>query len=425
MSLLIKGGQVVDPFNKRRGRFDVLILNGKIGDVAEDIPTSSAEEVIDANGKLVLPGLVDIHVHLREPGREDEETIESGTRSAARGGFTSIACMPNTTPPLDSGPLIEFVRARALKEGSINVFPIGCVTKGREGLELTEMGELWRAGAVAFSDDGNSIMKADVMRRALEYSKAFDAPIIVHEEDRDLAMGGAMNEGYTSTRLGLKGIPKAAEEVMVARDIILAGMTGGRLHVAHVTTAGSVEMIRAAKERGLRVTAEVTPHHLVLTDEVVDGFDTNTKVSPPLRTAEDIEALIAGLKDGTIDAIATDHAPHSREEKEVEYDLAPPGMIGLETALPLIMTYLVGKGRLSIEEAVTRMTIGPAQVLNLDKGTLTIGADADITIVDVEREFTVDVKDFASKSKNSPFDGWRLKGLPVMTILSGRVIYKR
>ncbi len=424
MSLLIKGGQVLDPINKRNGIFDVLIADGKIREIAPEISRELAYEVIDADGKLVVPGLVDMHVHLREPGREDEETIESGTFSAAKGGFTSVACMPNTEPPLDKGPLIEFVKEKALKVGSANVFPIGCVTKGRDGAELAEMAELYSAGAVAFSDDGNSIMRSEVMRRALEYSKIFNAPIIVHEEDKELAADGSMNEGYVSTRLGLKGIPKAAEEVMVARDIVLAQLTGGRLHIAHVTSAGSVDMIRDAKKKGIKVTAEVTPHHLVLTDEAVDGFDTNTKVSPPLRTSKDIEALIEGLKDGTIDTIATDHAPHTREEKETEYDIAPPGMIGLETAFPLVMTYLVRKGHLTVEEVISKMTIEPARILRLDKGTLTIGADADIAIIDPEKEVTLDVKNFASKSRNSPFHGWRLQGIIYMTILSGRVVYR-
>jgi dihydroorotase len=422
MNLLIKNGQVIDPASGRKGLYDILIKEGKIETVGQDLQEDLGE-IIDAHGMLVLPGLVDMHVHLREPGREDEETIESGTLSAARGGFTSVACMPNTDPAIDRGPLVEFIKAKALKEGSANVFPIGAVTKGRQGLELAEMAELYKAGAVAFSDDGNSIMKSDVMRRALEYSKIFDLPIIVHEEDMELATGGVMNEGSVSTKLGLKGIPKAAEEVMVARDIILAEMTGGRLHIAHVSTAGSVDLIKNAKERGIRVTCEVTPHHLTLTHQAVESFDTNTRVSPPLRTSQDIDALIEGLNDGTIDAIATDHAPHTREEKEVEYDKAPPGMIGLETALPLIMTQLVSKGRLEMEKMVELMTIGPAKILKIDKGSLEVGKDADITIVDPDMEITVRPEDFVSKSKNSPFIGWQLKGVPVATILGGRVVY--
>ncbi|HHV61870.1 MAG TPA: dihydroorotase [Firmicutes bacterium] len=437
MRLLVKGGRVIDPEAGLDDVLDILIENGKIICVGRGISpqaqTSGGSEVevevevVDASGKIVTPGLIDMHVHLREPGREDEETIETGTAAAAAGGFTSIACMPNTSPPLDTGASVEAVRARAARAGVVNVFPVGAITKGLAGEELAETGELRDAGVVGLSDDGRSVMNAEVMRRAMEYARMFDLPIIPHCEDTNLTAGGVMNEGYMSTVLGLKGMSRVAEEVMVARDIILAELTGARLHITHVSTAGSVQLIRDAKRRGVRVTADATPHHFTLTDEAVRGYDTNTKMNPPLRTREDVEAIRRGLADGTIDAIASDHAPHTFEEKDVEYDNAPFGIVGLETSLPLALTELVGGGYLSLAELVKRMWSNPARILGLmaRKAGIVAGADADLTIIDVEKEFIVDVNEFRSLSRNSPFGGRRLKGQAFATIVGGRVVFRR
>ncbi|NPV52496.1 MAG: dihydroorotase [Firmicutes bacterium] len=452
MRLLVKGGRVIDPEAGLDEVLDILIENGKIVSVASGIPAKgiparvgagagagtgtgagggagieTVDEVVDASGMIVTPGLVDMHVHLREPGREDEETIETGTAAAAAGGFTSIACMPNTTPPLDTGAFVEAVRMRAARAGLVNVFPVGAITKGLAGEELAEIGELRDAGVVGLSDDGRSVMNAEVMRRAMEYAQMFDLPVIPHCEDTNLTAGGVMNEGYMSTVLGLKGMSPAAEEAMVARDIILAELTGARLHITHVSTAGSVRLIRDAKRRGVRVTADATPHHFTLTDEAVRTYDTNTKMNPPLRTREDVEAIRMGLADGTIDAIASDHAPHTFEEKDVEYDNAPFGIIGLETSLPLALTELVGGGYLPLGELIRRMSSNPARILGLGdkKAGIVAGADADLTVIDVKREFTVDINEFRSLSRNSPFGGRRLKGQAFATIVGGRVVFKR
>jgi dihydroorotase len=363
-------------------------------------------------------------VHLREPGFERKETIATGTRAAARGGFTSVACMPNTRPVADNRAVVEFIREQARVSGVVNVYPIGAITKSSKGEELAEMADLAAGGAAAFSDDGQPVMNAQVMRLALEYARIGDWPLIAHCEDLHLAAEGQMHEGYWSMLLGLPGIPSSAEEVMVARDIRLAEITGSRLHIAHVSSAGTVELVRAAKKRGVKVTAEVTPHHLTLTDEIVakSGFSTNTKVNPPLRTESDRQALLAGLKDGTIEVIATDHAPHTLEEKDREYNFAPCGISGLETAVPLVWTELIEQNVLGVEQLVACLTTNPARILGLAKGSLAVGAEADLTIIDPELSQTVRVAEFVSLGKNSPFDGFNLKGWPVATIVAGRLV---
>ena len=421
MKLLIKGGTVVDPLCQIEALADILIEDGKITAIGSNLPSDGAE-VIDVTGKIVTPGLIDMHVHLREPGFEGKETIASGTRAAARGGFTSVACMPNTRPVADDQTVIKFIVERAKETGMVNVFPIGAITKGSKGEELAEMADLKANGAVAFSDDGSPVSSPAVMRRAMQYSKMVGLPIISHCEDKDMVASGLMHEGYMSTILGLRGISSAAEEIMVARDIILAELTGCLLHLAHISTAGSVRLVREAKSRGLAVTAEATPHHFTLTDETVANYSTATKVNPPLRTSEDVAAIKQGLADGTIDVIATDHAPHTLEEKDVEYQYAPFGMVGLETAVGLIFTELIAPGILTLSEAIKKLTVNPAKILGINKGTLAVGADADITVIDPNLEETVDASQFLSKGKNSPFVGRRLKGLPIMTVVGGRIV---
>lgn len=420
--LLIKSGRVIDPASKLDGIRDVVIEGGKIKAI-KSRATSHGSQVIDAKGKLVLPGLVDMHAHLRDPGRPDKETIASGTRAAARGGFTTVCCMANTEPPIDNPAVVKYVRNKAETEGVVNVFPVGAVTKGCAGEELAEMGLMLEEGAVAFSDDGNPVMQGEVMRRALEYAKQFGVPIISHCEDKSLSQGGAMNESALSTAIGLPGIPSLSEEIMVARDIMLA-REFGRVHIAHVSGAKSVELIRRAKREGIPVTCETCPHYFTLTEEAVAEYNTNAKVNPPLKSREDVRAVIRGLKDGTIDAIATDHAPHNIEEKNVEFNLAAFGMVGLETALALVITRLVDTKALTLKEAIEKLTVAPAKILNLNKGTLRVGADADIIIVDPKAEWTVDASQFASKSKNTPFHGWKLKGKVLYTIVGGKVIVK-
>lgn len=421
MKLLIKNGLVVDPSNEYSQVSDLLVSEGKIAAVGANIQCEGAQ-VIDASGKLVFPGLIDMHVHLREPGLEAKETIATGTRAAARGGFTSVACMPNTKPVVDNQAMVEFIKTRAASEGMVNVFPIGAITKGSEGAELAEIGDMKMAGAVGVSDDGHPVMNAQVMRLAMEYAKMFDIPVISHCEDINLVADGVMNEGYCSTVFGLKGINRLAEEVMVARDIMLAELTGARVHIAHISTIGSVELVRMAKKRGINVTAEATPHHFTLTDEAVKTYDTNTKVNPPLRGQDDVNAIKEGLRDGTIDVIATDHAPHAEEEKDVEYNYAPFGMVGLETAVGLAFRELVKPGVLTVKELAEKMSLNPARILGIDKGHLTCGADADITIIDPDLKEVVNIRNFASKGKNSPFEGWELQGLPVMTVVGGKVV---
>jgi len=421
--LIIKGGRVIDPSQGIDKISDIFIEKGKIKAVEENISIENAE-IIDASGKIVTPGLIDIHVHLREPGFEAKEDIESGSMSAAAGGFTSVACMPNTNPPADNKSVVEFITEKAKRVGLVNVYPIGAISKGLKGEELSEIGDMKHSGIVGISDDGEPVMNSNLMRRALEYSSMFELPVISHCEDLNMSGEGVINEGLTSTILGMTGIPATAEEIMAARDIRIAEFTGGKLHIAHVSTKGCVELIRQAKAKGINVTAEATPHHFTLTDESVKTFDTNTKVNPPLRTAEDVEAVRQGLKDGTIDAIVTDHAPHTIEDKEVEYDYASFGISGLETSLPLVITYLVNTGILTLSQAIEKMTINPANIINVPKGTLKPGSDADITIIDIEKSITVDTKKFKSKGKNSPFNGWELKGSVAMTIKSGNIVYK-
>jgi len=420
--ILIKGGHVVDP-GRFSGMGDVLIDEGKIVAVGPDLQAPAGCTMIDAQGLLVLPGFVDLHVHFREPGFEYKETIQSGSASAVAGGFTTVCCMPNTNPVNDNQAVTEFVLERSRLAGLANVLPIGAITKGSEGKELAEIGDLRRSGCVAISDDGRPVMNSLVMRRAMEYALAFDLTVVDHCEDLHLAEGGCMNEGLISTELGLPGIPAAAEDVMVARNLSLSELTGARLHLAHISTAGSVRMVREAKARGIRVTAEACPHHFTLTDALVRGYNTHAKMNPPLRTGEDVRAIKDGLRDGTIDVIATDHAPHAAQEKQQDFTEAPFGIVGLETALPLTLG-LVEEGVLSLEQAVTKLTSAPAATFGLRKGTLAPGADADLAIVDQHAQWEVDPSKFRSKSRNTPFAGWKVKGLVKMTIVGGRVVYE-
>ncbi|HHY45198.1 MAG TPA: dihydroorotase [Firmicutes bacterium] len=425
-NLLIRGGRVVDPASGFDGVADILVSEGKIARVGQDITPGEAE-ILDASGMVVMPGLIDMHVHLREPGFEEKEDIASGSAAAAVGGFTAVACMPNTQPALDSDAVIAEVVKRAAETGLCRVYPIGAVTKGRKGQELAEMGEMKAAGAVAFSDDGSPVSTSEVLRLALEYLKAFDCVLIDHPEDLSLSEGGQINRGFVSTVAGFRGIPREAEEIIVARDLLIAGLTGGRLHLTHISTKGSVELIRRAKEKGLPVTCDCTPHHLLLTDRLVleSGYDTNTKVNPPLRTDEDLEALRQGLADGTIDAIATDHAPHHVDDKWVEYDYAANGITGLETAVGLIVDRLVRPGIISWTRMAETMSLNPARILGVPGGTLAEGAVADITVIDPEYEWSVNPREFRSKGKNTPFEGWRLDGGPYATILGGRIVAKK
>jgi len=421
MRLLIKGGRVIDPANDINALMDVLISDGKIIEMDESIPVEEGT-VIDAAGKIVCPGFIDIHVHLREPGFEYKEDIASGTRAAAAGGFTTVCCMPNTDPVIDNAAIATFVKERAAKSGVVNVLPIGCITKQQAGKELSEMAELVAAGCVAISDDGKPVSNAGIMRNALEYAKMFDLPVLSHCEEKSLVGEGQMHEGYYSTLYGFKGIPAAAEELMVAREIILSELTGAHVHICHASTRGSMELIKMAKDRGLRVTCEVTPHHLMLTDEIVGGYDADTKVNPPLRSEEHRAALRQGILDGTVDCIATDHAPHHFESKDCEYNLASSGISGLETAVALVMDGLVSHDLLTMEQMVRLFTIGPAEVLGIDTGTLDIGAIADITIIDPESIKQVNPIQFYSKGQNTPFKGQTLKGWPWMTIVNGSVV---
>ncbi|BCR04995.1 dihydroorotase [Desulfuromonas versatilis] len=423
MKILIKGGRVIDPANGIDATLDILVEEGKISKIDKAIQAAGAE-VIDAAGKLVTPGLVDIHVHLRDPGYEYKEDVVSGTRAAVAGGFTAVACMPNTSPVNDNKAVTLYIRHKAQEQGACRVYPVGSITKGLKGESLSEMGDLKEAGCVAFSDDGRPVCSGEMMRRALEYARPFGMPLISHAEDLSLVGEGVMNDGFVATELGLKGIPWVAEDASTARDVMLAEFTGSRLHVAHVSTKGSVEIIRAAKKRGVKVTCEATPHHFTLTDEAVRGYDTNAKMNPPLRGAEDVAAVRAGLADGTIDAIATDHAPHHYDEKNVEFNIALNGIVGLETALPLTLR-LVDEGVLPLSAAVDRLTCGPARALGLPGGTLETGAAADITVIDPELKWTVEAAKLNSKSKNTPFDGWKMKGAAIHTMVGGKVVYKR
>ena len=423
--LLLKGGRVIDPAQGLDATLDVMISEGTIEEVGPRVQARGAQ-VLDVKGLVVCPGFIDLHTHLREPGREDKETIATGTRAAAAGGFTAVCAMPNTDPVNDTAGITRAIVEKARAEGAVRVYPIGAITRGQRGEELAEYGDLKEAGCVAFSDDGRPVASARVMRRALEYAKAFDLAIIDHCEEPTLAEGACMNEGPVSTVLGLRGQPAAGEAIMVERDVLLAELVGGRVHVAHLSAAASVDAVRRGKARGVRVTAEVTPHHLFLTDEAVreTGYDTNTKMNPPLRSEADREAVLAGLRDGTIDCIATDHAPHTVDDKKVEYDHAANGVVGLETAVALCLDRLVGAGLLELPYLVALLSANPARVLGLPGGTLAPGSPADLTLLDLAKKRQVDATRFESRSRNTPFGGWILKGWPAMTIVGGRVAWK-
>ena len=420
--ILIANGHVIDP-GRFNGVADVLIDEGRVVAVGPHLKAPAGATKIDATGRLVLPGFVDLHVHFREPGFEYKESIQSGAAAAVAGGFTSVCCMPNTNPVNDNQAITKLMLDRAREAGLANIFPIGAITKGSEGKELAEIGDLRRAGCVAISDDGKPVMNSLVMRRAMEYALAFDVPVVDHCEDLHLAEGGCMNEGAISTELGLPGMPSAAEDVMVARNVALAELTGARLHLAHISTEGSVRMVREAKSRGLKVTAEACPHHFTITEETVRGYNTYAKMNPPLRTWKDVQAIKEGLRDGTIDVIATDHAPHATQEKQLGFTEAPFGIVGLETALPLTLA-LVEEGVLSLESAVDKLSTAPAKAFSLDKGTLAVGADADVAIVDQQEQWEVDPAKFYSKSRNTPFAGWKVKGRVTTTIVGGRVVFE-
>jgi len=426
MTIVIKNGRVLDPSNSLDEPMDLLIDKGRIkaletpGSISFDAGEKAS--VIDAQGCIVCPGLIDMHVHFREPGFEYKETITSGCQSAAAGGFTSVAVMPNTNPVNDTRAVTEHILSVARTEGIINVYAIAAITQKLEGERLTEMADLMNAGAIAFSDDGRPVMNNELMRRAFEYSKMFKLPLIQHSEMLDLTEGGCMNEGKVSTELGLKGMPTEAEDIMVYRDIALLEKTGGRLHVAHISSKDSVDLVRQAKSRGLSVTCEVAPHHFTLTDEAVRGYDTNTKMSPPLRTIDDVEAIKEGLRDGTIDIIATDHAPHDIADKQVEYQNACFGIVGLETALPLSLK-LVDEKILSIGDVIKKLTSTPADIFNLKAGSLSLNNEADILIFDPNLEYSIDISNFYSKSRNSPFDGWKVKGKVIHTLVKGKTVY--
>lgn len=423
MKILIKGGHVIDWKTKINAKIDILIEDGKIIEMGEELELLNGD-VIYAQGKYVLPGLVDAHCHLRDPGFEYKEDIESGTRSAAVGGFTSIACMPNTNPVIDSEPLVKYVINKAKQDGVVNVYPIGSITKGLKGEELSEIGELKFAGAVAISDDGRPVKNPSIMKKALEYASMFDITVISHCEDLELADQGVMNEGLQSTLMGLKGIPAAAEELMVAREVILSEYTKVPVHIAHVSTSLAVDLIRNAKKRGVNVTCETCPHYFSLTEDACSDFNTLAKVNPPLRTAKDANAIVEGLKDGTIDIIATDHAPHHVDEKNVEFAVAANGIAGFETAFSLAMTYLVKPGHLTIEQLVEKMCVNPSRILGLNKGSIEVGRSADIIIVDPDEEYYVDINKFKSKSRNSPFHGFKLTGSVYYTIVNGNVVVR-
>ena len=421
--LLIRGGRVIDPSRGLDEVADLLIEEGKISRIGKNLKAESAQ-AMNAKGKVVCPGFIDLHVHLRTPGQEHQETILSGSKAAVRGGFTTVCTMANTDPVVDSANLVEFLKSEGAKAGLVNLLPYGAVTMGLKGENLTEMGELQAAGAVGFSDDGMPVANAGMMRRALEYSRMTRLPVIDHCEEKELSGHGVAHDGLTAARLGLAGIPAEAETVMIARDLLLAQATGGRLHVAHLSTAQGVEMIRSAKKKGVQVTAEVTPHHLSLSEEALNTYDSRFKMNPPLRTQKDLETLREGLKDGTIDAIATDHAPHSAAEKEAGLVQAPFGVVGLETAVAVLLTELVHRGSLSLGTLIEALTVRPAKVLGLESGTLAPGSAADVTVLDPEAEWVVETAAFASKGSNTPFLGWRLKGRVTDVFLKGRPLYR-
>jgi len=418
-TIQISGGRVIDPSQDLDRVTDIWLGRGRVLAIGEGY--EEADVVIDARGMIVCPGLIDVHVHLREPGNEEDETIATGARAALAGGCTSVACMPNTRPAIDSQGAAEFVVLQAQRAGFANVYPVGAVSKGRNGEELAELGQLVAGGAVAFTDDGAPVASASLMRRALQYSKMFDRCIMQHCQVMELTAGGVMNEGFESMKLGLGGMPAAAEDIMVARDIRLAEITGGRLHIQHISTERAVELVREGKRRGVRVTAEACPHHFTLTDERLRSFDSNYKMNPPLRTQADVEAVIGGLREGTIDLLATDHAPHSPEKKLRELDQAPFGIVGLETLIPITVLGLIEPGHLSWPEAIRKLTVEPAKLLGIAKGTLRPGSDADLTIIDPSTPWTIDPAAFHSKSRNTPYGGWKVRGRAHTVIVAGEV----
>jgi len=422
--LLIKGGRVVDPSQDLDRVMDVLLVDGKVAEVAKNVDAPPNAETFDATGLVVTPGLIDVHVHLREPGQEHKETIESGARAAAAGGFTAICCMPNTDPPIDDPAAVGFVVAEGKRVDAARVYPMGAISVGMTGEVLSEIGDLVDTGAVAVTDDGLPVMDSGLMRLALEYTQAFGIPVVDHPEDLTLSRDGSMNEGLVSSRLGLKGKPNAAEDIHIERDLLLAALTGGRIHLQHVSTRGGVDAIRRAKARGVLVTAEASPHHLLLTEEAVDGYRTEAKMNPPLRSEEDRLAVLEGLVDGTLDMVATDHAPHHYDEKEAAFDDAPNGVVGLETSLGLVFGHLVERGHMDLSTMVERMSGAPARVFNLPGGSLAPGSVADVTVFDPSREWVVDPSTFLSKSRNTPFSGWTLKGKPRATVVAGRIIWE-
>ena len=422
--LLIRGGRVIDPSQSIDAVQDVLVKDGVIAEVGKGIDPPKRAREIDAGGLVVTPGLIDVHVHLREPGGEHKETIATGARAAVAGGFTAVCAMPNTVPVVDTPAGVGFVLAQGLAAAAARVYPMGAISVGQEGKQLAAIGEMYEAGAVGITDDGNPVMDSGLMRKALEYAQAFDIPVADHPEDLGLSGAGVMNEGLVATKLGLHGKPNAAEDVHIVRDLLLAELTEGHIHLQHVSTAYGVEAIRQAKARGVRVTAEASPHHLILTDERVEGFDTDAKMNPPLRSLEDREAVREGLSDRTLDVFATDHAPHHYDENEQAFADAPNGIIGLETALGLGLTYVVGEGLIDLPTLIHRMSIGPAQAFGLPGGTLAVGSPGDVTIIDPERAWTVDRDSFLSKSRNTPFHGWELKGRAVYTIVGGVAVWE-
>ena len=424
-SLIIRNGAIIDPSQSLDARRDLLIRDGRVAEIGESI-SADGVETFDASGLIVAPGFIDLHVHLREPGFEYKETIASGARAAVAGGFTSVCCMPNTKPVNDNSSVTSFIIEQARAAKLANVFPIGAITQGSKGEQLAEIGEMKTAGIVAISDDGKPVLDSGLMRRAMEYSRDFDLPVIDHCEDCCGAAGWAMHEGEYSALMGLKGLPGAAEDLHVARDIMLAELTGARVHIAHISTARSVDLVRQAKQKGLAVTCEVTPHHFTLTDRDVyeSGYDTNFKMAPPLRSQSDLEVVIEGLRDGVIDAIATDHAPHHANEKMLEFDHAPNGIAGLETAVSLTLDRLVHRGVIALSRMIELLSTNPARIFKLDRGTLKVGAVGDVTIFDPNRQVKIDASKFQSKSRNTPFDGWELRGAPVATIAGGRIVWR-
>ncbi|MHB8707637.1 MAG: dihydroorotase [Desulfuromonadales bacterium] len=424
MNLLIKGGRVIDPSQNIDDVMDVLVENGVIKNVGKGLSAPAGAGTVDAAGCYVTPGLIDMHVHLRDPGLEYKEDIVSGTRAAVAGGFTSVCCMPNTKPVVDSKAVASYIINKAKTEGFCNVFPVGTITQGMNGERMSEMGELKETGCVAVSDDGKPVKNAELMRRALQYAKGMGLLVISHAEELDLVGEGTMNEGFTSTELGLKGIPRVAEDIATAREVMLAEYTGAPVHIAHVSTLGAVRIIREAKTRGVQVTCETAPHYFTLTDDAVRGYNTNAKMNPPLREADDVAAIKAGLKDGTIDCIATDHAPHHLDDKDVEFNEAMNGIVGLETSLPLSLG-LVAEGVLSLEQMVEKMSVNPSKILGLGRGTLQAGAPADITVIDPQLQWTVTAEGLQSKSKNSPFLGRQMQGGARYTVVGGKVQFQR